>query len=54
MRWCGFVSSRREHRTVYYSVADNRVLEIMRLAQGLLEDNAEHVAPAARTDGSRC
>jgi DNA-binding transcriptional ArsR family regulator len=48
LRWCGFVASRREYRTVYYRVADPRVLELIRLARGLLEDNAEHVA-ACRT-----
>jgi DNA-binding transcriptional ArsR family regulator len=48
LRWCGFAQSRREHRTVYYRVADRRVREIIALAQALLRDNAEHVA-ACRT-----
>jgi DNA-binding transcriptional ArsR family regulator len=48
LRWCGFVDSRREYRTVYYRVADPRVLEIVGLARALLADNAEHVA-ACRT-----
>lgn len=50
LRWCGFVESRREHRNVYYQVADERVLEMVRLARGLLEDNAEHVAACRRID----
>lgn len=44
LRWCGFVATRREHRHVYYSIADSRVSELLALALGLLEDNAEHVA----------
>jgi len=48
LRWCGFVDSRREHRTVYYRVADDRVRQLLALARGLLADNAEHVA-ACRT-----
>ena len=43
LRWCGFVVTRREHRSVYYSIADARVLELLRLAGGLLGDNAAHV-----------
>lgn len=44
LRWCGFVSARREHRTVTYSVADARVAELIVLAKSLLADNAEQVA----------
>jgi ArsR family transcriptional regulator, cadmium/lead-responsive transcriptional repressor len=44
LRWCGFVATRREHRRVYYSIADPRVTELLALAGALLEDNAEHVA----------
>ena len=44
LRWCGFVSSRREGRTVLNRVADERVVALLELAEGLLDDNAEHVA----------
>ena len=50
LRWCGFVQSRREHRTVYYSVGDKRVLKMIELAGALLEDNAAHVAACRRID----
>ena len=43
-----FVESRREHRLVYYRVADKRVSRIVDLADELLEENEEHVA-ACRT-----
>jgi hypothetical protein len=52
LRWCGFVDSRREYRTVYYRVADKRVLEMLDLAHALLEDNAEHVAACHTIDAS--
>ena len=51
LRWCGFVEARREHRTVYNRIADKRVLRMLALAQGLLDDNAEHVAACCRIDG---
>src|SRR3954469_23002895 len=44
LRWCGFVAARREHRHVYYSIADPRGVELLRLARDLLDDNAQHVA----------
>ena len=52
LRWCGFVTSRREHRTVFYRVADPRVSTMLELAGGLLADNAEHVAACQRIDGT--
>ncbi len=54
LRWCGFVESRREHRTIFYRVADPRVLKIVELARRLLEDNAEHVAACHTIDGKGC
>jgi DNA-binding transcriptional ArsR family regulator len=51
LRWCGFVATRREHRTVYYRLADERISTIVGLADDLLEGNAEHVACCRRIDG---
>ena len=50
LRWCGFITARREHRTVYNRIADERVVEILDLAHALLEDNEEHVAACCRID----
>ena len=44
LRWCGFVVTRREQRSVIYRIADGRVGELVALADRLLGDNAEHVA----------
>ena len=50
LRWCGFVTTRREHRTVHYRVSDKRVSGIVSLARELLADNEEHVAACCRID----
>jgi DNA-binding transcriptional ArsR family regulator len=54
LRWCGFVATRREHRSVYYRLADERVAEVVALARQLLAANAEHVAACRRIDGKTC
>src|ERR671916_565329 len=43
LAWCGYVQVRREGRNAYYSVADERVLEVLRLGESLLRDNLERV-----------
>lgn len=48
LRWCGFVVNRRDYRSVYYRIADRRVIKVIELGRALLRDNAEHVA-ACRT-----
>lgn len=50
LRWCGFVATRREHPSVFYRVADERVLQLLGLGRGLLADNAEHVAACGHID----
>ena len=52
LRWCGFVTTRREHRTVHYRVSDKRVAAIVALAHELLAENEEHVAACCRIDAS--
>lgn len=54
LRWCGFVVARREHRTVFYRVADDRVSEVLALVRALLAGNAEHVAACQAVDGGSC
>ncbi len=54
LRWCGFVATRREHRTVFYRLADERVTEVIELGRALLHENEEHIAACRRVDGPRC
>jgi DNA-binding transcriptional ArsR family regulator len=48
LRWCGFIATRREGRTVYNRIADERVVTLLALGTSLLADNAEHVAACCR------
>ena len=48
LRWCGFVTTRRQHRVIYYRLADQRVAAMLALADALLDDNADHVAACCR------
>jgi DNA-binding transcriptional ArsR family regulator len=48
LRWFGLVATRREHRVIYYRLADQRVAAMLELADGLLADNADHVAACCR------
>jgi DNA-binding transcriptional ArsR family regulator len=50
LRWCGFVGTRREHRVVYYALANERIATIVKLVDELLEGNGEHVACCRRID----
>jgi ArsR family transcriptional regulator len=56
LHWCGFVTTRREHRTIYYRLADDRVEQILARARSLLADNAEHdcVRPQSPWPPSPC
>jgi DNA-binding transcriptional ArsR family regulator len=47
LRWCGYVTTRREGKWVYYAVTDPRVREILRLAQSMRRDHAESLAACA-------
>ena len=50
LRWCGFIEARREGRTVYNRIADERVKAMLELAESLLADNADHVAACCRIE----
>lgn len=43
LAWCGYVRVRRSGRRAYYSICDERVLEMIRLGESLLSDNLEHI-----------
>lgn len=49
LSWCGYVRVRREGRNAYYSIADDRVLQILNLGEALLRDNQEHVEACENT-----
>ncbi|CAN5909902.1 metalloregulator ArsR/SmtB family transcription factor [soil metagenome] len=43
LTWCGYVRGRRDGSNTFYSIADDRVLAILKLGEGILTDNIEHV-----------
>jgi DNA-binding transcriptional ArsR family regulator len=51
LAWCGYVQARREGRSVFYSIADERVLGVLELGEGILMDNLEHVEACEVTKG---
>ena len=51
LAWCGYVRARREGSNVFYSIADERVLGVLQLGEGILSDNLEHVEACDVTRG---
>ena len=51
LSWCGYVRARRDGNSVLYSLADERVLGVLKLAEGILGDNLEHVEACDVTKG---
>ena len=43
LRWCGYVNTRREGRYVLYSLGDDRVLQVIELANGILQGSEVHI-----------
>jgi ArsR family transcriptional regulator, cadmium/lead-responsive transcriptional repressor len=52
LSWCGYVRARREGRNAYYSISDERVLDVMEIGEKMMRDNLEHLE-ACDTIGKR-
>ena len=48
LRWCGFVTTRREGLFVYYDICDPRVREILRLGQEVAREHEEGLLTCVR------
>lgn len=48
LRWCGYVSSRREGKYVYYRIADERVATLLQLARSIIADHAGAILTCTR------
>ncbi len=44
LRWCGFVSSRREGLNVYYRVTDNRVRKLLDAGADFLQEHCDEIS----------
>jgi DNA-binding transcriptional ArsR family regulator len=51
LSWCGYVDVRREGRNAFYSVADERVLEVLKLGEALLRDNGDRLESCDDSEG---
>lgn len=47
LRHCGYVTTRRDGRWVYYRLADDRVRALLRIAQELMADHARELLSCA-------
>src|SRR5215207_7762498 len=52
LSWCGYVQVRRAGRNAYYSIADERVLQMVELGEALLRDNLDRVEACDETEPS--
>lgn len=43
LRWCGYVTTRREGRRVYYRVTDPRVRHMLELAAEMVRDHTDRI-----------
>lgn len=48
LKWCGYVTSRREGKYIYYRVADERVASLLLLARGIIADHATEILTCTR------
>lgn len=48
LRWCGYVTTRREGKYIYYRVADERVASLVLLARGIIADHANAILTCTR------
>jgi len=50
LKWCGFVTSRKEGKNIYYQVTDKRIQKIIHLASQVISENAEHIYACTRIE----
>jgi DNA-binding transcriptional ArsR family regulator len=53
LRWCDFVTTRRDGNRIYYSIAEPTIPELLRLADMALRNQAERIAACTRVEGAQ-
>jgi DNA-binding transcriptional ArsR family regulator len=48
LKWCGYITSRKEGTSIYYQITDERVQEIVALAREIIADHAENLYSCTR------
>jgi len=51
LKWCGYITSRKEGTSIYYQITDERVKRIIRLARDIVADHAENLYACTRIRG---
>ena len=48
LKWCGYITSRKDGTSIYYQITDDRVKKIMGLAREIIADHAENLYACTR------
>ncbi len=48
LKWCGYITARKEGTSVYYQITDERVKKIVGLAREIIADHAENLYACTR------
>jgi ArsR family transcriptional regulator, cadmium/lead-responsive transcriptional repressor len=48
LKWCGYVTTQRDGRSIIYRITDDRVREVLRLTRAIVGDNATRIASCIR------
>jgi DNA-binding transcriptional ArsR family regulator len=48
LKWCGYVTSRKDGASIYYQIMDGRVRKIVGLAREIIADHAENLYACTR------
>ena len=51
LKWCGYISSRKERTSIYYQITDERVKKIIALGREMIADHAENLYACTRIKG---
>ena len=51
LKWCGYITSRKEGTSVYYQITDERVRKIIGLSRELVAAHAENLYACTRIKG---
>jgi ArsR family transcriptional regulator len=43
LRWCGYVTTRRDGRNIYYRLADDRIIALLRIGEELMAEHAREL-----------
>lgn len=48
LKWCGYITSRKDGTSIYYQITDERVRKIVGLAREIIADHAETLYACTR------